>query len=208
MTHSVPSGNAVAFHTPQGVVLHSGDFKLDTTPVDGRLSDLARIGALAAGEGIRLLLADSTNADEPGWAVSESKVGGALYDLFHEHAGRRIVTVCFSSHIHRIQQIADAAIEQGRVVATLGLSMRKNVRLARSMGLLDIPDAPPGRHRGDRRPRPRPGVRDLHRLTGRALLGAGADGVQPEPLHQARPRRHGDPRRRTRSRATRRTSAG
>ena len=140
MTHSVPSGNAVAFHTPQGVVLHSGDFKLDTTPVDGRLSDLARIGALASGEGIRLLLADSTNADEPGWAVSESKVGGALYDLFHEHADRRIVTVCFSSHIHRIQQIADAAIEQGRVVATLGLSMRKNVRLARSMGLLDIPE--------------------------------------------------------------------
>jgi len=140
MTHSVPSGNAVAFHTPQGVVLHSGDFKLDTTPVDGRLSDLARIGALAAGDGIRLLLADSTNADEPGWAMSESKVGGALYDLFHEHAARRIVTVCFSSHIHRIQQIADAAIEQGRVVATLGLSMRKNVRLARSMGLLDIPE--------------------------------------------------------------------
>jgi ribonuclease J len=138
-THSVPSGNAIAFHTPQGVILHSGDFKLDTTPVDGRLSDLARIGALSSDPGIRLLLADSTNADEPGWASSESRVGGVLYDLFHEHQDRRIVTVCFSSHIHRIQQIADAAIEQGRVVATLGLSMKKNVRLARSMGLLDIP---------------------------------------------------------------------
>jgi len=113
MTHSVPSGNAVAFHTPQGIVLHSGDFKLDTTPVDGRLSDLARIGALAAGEGIRLLLADSTNADEPGWAMSESKVGGALYDLFHEHATRRIVTVCFSSHIHDIEQIE--GLDPGRV---------------------------------------------------------------------------------------------
>jgi ribonuclease J len=135
----VPSGNAIAFHTPQGVILHSGDFKLDTTPVDGRLSDLARIGALSSDPGIRLLLADSTNADEPGWASSESRVGGVLYDLFHEHQDRRIVTVCFSSHIHRIQQIADAAIEQGRVVATLGLSMKKNVRLARSMGLLDIP---------------------------------------------------------------------
>jgi ribonuclease J len=138
-THSVPSGTAIAFHTPQGVILHSGDFKLDTTPVDGRLSDLARLGALASDPGVRLLLADSTNADEPGWAASESKVGGVLYDLFHEHADRRIVTVCFSSHIHRIQQIADAAIEQGRVVATLGLSMKKNARLARSMGLLDIP---------------------------------------------------------------------
>jgi ribonuclease J len=140
-THSVPSGNAIAFHTPQGVIVHSGDFKLDTTPVDGRLSDLSRFGALASNPGIRLLLADSTNADEPGWAASESKVGAMLYDLFHEHADRRIVTVCFSSHIHRIQQIADAAIEHGRTVATLGLSMKKNVRLARSMGLLDIPDS-------------------------------------------------------------------
>jgi ribonuclease J len=108
--------------------------------VDGRRADLARLGALSAGPGVRLLLADSTNADEPGWADSEFKVGGVLYDLFHEHHDRRIVTVCFSSHIHRIQQIADAAIEQGRVVATLGLSMRKNVRLARSMGLLHIAD--------------------------------------------------------------------
>jgi ribonuclease J len=141
VTHSVPHAFATAFHTPQGVILHSGDFKLDLTPVDGRRTDLARIGTLATTEGISLLLSDSTNADEPGWASSESKVGAVLYDLFHEHAGRRIVTFCFSSHIHRIQQIADAAIEQGRMVATLGLSMKKNVRLARSMGLLDIPDS-------------------------------------------------------------------
>lgn len=139
VTHSVPSGFSVAFRTPQGVILHSGDFKIDTTPVDGRRSDLARIGAIADGEGVRLLLADSTNADEPGWARSETAVGGVLYDLFHQHLGRRIVTVCFSSHIHRVQQIADAAIEQGRVIATLGLSMRKNVKMARDMGLLDIP---------------------------------------------------------------------
>ncbi|MPY94140.1 MAG: RNase J family beta-CASP ribonuclease [Acidimicrobiia bacterium] len=139
VTHSVPSGHAVAVRTPQGVLLHSGDFKLDTTPVDGRLCDLARIGAIADGEGVRLLLSDSTNADESGWSRSESQVGSVLYDLFHDHRGRRIVTVCFSSHIHRVQQIADAAIEQGRVVATLGMSMRKNVKLARSMGLLHIP---------------------------------------------------------------------
>jgi ribonuclease J len=140
VTHSVPNGYATAFHTPQGVILHSGDFKLDLTPVDGRLTDLARIGALASGEGIRLLLADSTNADEPGHSRSETSVGQVLYNLFHTHEGRRIVIACFASHIHRVQQIADAAMAFGRKIATLGLSMKKNVRLARSMGLLRIPE--------------------------------------------------------------------
>ncbi len=140
VTHSVPHGFATAFHTPQGVILHSGDFKLDLTPVDGRLTDLARIGALSSTEGIRLLLSDSTNADEVGHSRSERSVGKVLFDLFHAHEGRRIVTACFASHIHRVQQIADAALAFGRTVATLGLSMNKNVRLARSMGLLHIPD--------------------------------------------------------------------
>jgi ribonuclease J len=140
VTHSVPHGFATAFHTPQGTILHSGDFKLDLTPVDGRLTDLSRIGALAAGDGIRVLLADSTNADEPGHARSETSVGQVLYNLFHAHEGRRIVIACFASHIHRVQQIADAALAFGRKVATLGLSMKKNVGLAREMGLLRIPD--------------------------------------------------------------------
>jgi ribonuclease J len=140
VTHSVPHGFATAFHTPQGTILHSGDFKLDLTPVDGRLTDLARIGAMASGEGIKLLLSDSTNADEPGHARSETSVGQVLYQLFHAHEGRRIVIACFASHIHRVQQISDAAIAFGRKVATLGLSMKKNVKLARSMGLLHIPD--------------------------------------------------------------------
>ncbi|HEY2997718.1 MAG TPA: ribonuclease J, partial [Acidimicrobiales bacterium] len=140
VTHSVPQGFATAFHTPQGTILHTGDFKIDLTPVDGRLTDLGRIGALASGDGIRLLLSDSTNADEPGHARSESSVGKVLYDLFHEHEGRRIVIACFASHIHRVQQIVDAAMAFGRRVATLGLSMKKNVRLAREMGLLHIPD--------------------------------------------------------------------
>ncbi len=140
VTHSVPHGFATAFHTPQGTILHSGDFKLDLTPVDGRLTDLPRIGALSSGDGIRLLLSDSTNADDPGHSRSEREIGAVLYDLFHQHEGRRIITACFASHIHRIQQIADAAIAFGRTVATLGLSMKKNVRLAREMGLLHIPD--------------------------------------------------------------------
>lgn len=140
VTHSVPHGFATAFHTPHGTILHSGDFKLDLTPVDGRLTDLARIGKLASDEGIRLLLADSTNADEPGHSRSETSVGKVLYDLFHSHKGRRIITACFASHIHRVQQIADAALAFDRKVTTLGMSMKKNVRLAREMGLLNIPE--------------------------------------------------------------------
>jgi ribonuclease J len=138
-THSVPEGNAIALHTPQGVILHSGDFKIDPLPVDSRRADLARLGHLAHAHGVRLLLGDSTNADESGWSTSESEVGRVLYDLFHEHEGRRLVVACFASHIHRIQQIADAAIEHGRVVASLGLSMKRNIKMARDMGLLDIP---------------------------------------------------------------------
>lgn len=141
VTHSVPHGLATAFHTPQGVILHTGDFKLDLTPVDGRLTDLSRIGSLASNEGIRLLLSDSTNAEEHGHAASETAVGGVLYDLFHRYEGRRIITTCFASHIHRVQQIADAAIAFDRVVATMGLSMKKNVRMAREMGLLNIPES-------------------------------------------------------------------
>ena len=140
VTHSVPHGFATAFHTPQGTILHTGDFKLDLTPVDGRLTDLGVMGAIAQNEGVRLLLSDSTNADQHGHSRSEMSVGKVLRDLFNAHAGRRIVTACFASHIHRIQQIADAAVAADRMVATLGMSMRKNVRLAREMGLLTIPD--------------------------------------------------------------------
>ena len=140
VAHSVPHGFALAFHTPQGVVLHSGDFKLDMTPVDGRRTDLSRIGALAAGPGIRLLMADSTNAEEPGHTKSESEVGAVLRSLFRSYEGRRVVTACFASHIHRVQQVVGAALASGRVVATLGRSMAKNVALARTLGLLDVPD--------------------------------------------------------------------
>ena len=140
VTHSVPHGFATAFHTPQGVILHTGDFKIDLTPVDGRSTDLARIGALADGPGIRLLLSDSTNAEEEGHTDSERKVGRVLADLFAAHADKRVIMACFASHIHRVQQIADAAITNGRTIATLGRSMGRNVALARSMGLLSIPD--------------------------------------------------------------------
>jgi ribonuclease J len=140
VTHSVPHAHAIALHTAQGVVLHSGDFKIDLTPVDGRRTDLARLGALAHGGGIRLLLADSTNAEEKGHAPSESEVGGVLRALFAEHRDRRIITASFASHIHRVQQIAEAAVANGRVVATMGRSMQNNMRMARDLGLIKLPD--------------------------------------------------------------------
>ena len=144
VTHSVPHAHAIAVHTPQGVILHTGDFKLDLTPVDGRRTDLARIGELAKSanngrQGIRVLLADSTNAEESGHAPSESSVGSVLRSLFAESRGRRIITASFASHLHRIQQIADAAIDSGRVVATLGMSIRKNVQLGIDLGIISIP---------------------------------------------------------------------
>lgn len=140
VTHSTPSGLITAFTTPQGVILHSSDFKLDHTPVDGRVTDLARIGSLSIDPGIRLLLADSTNANTPGQSTSESEVGGVLRALFHEHRDQRIIVGAFASHIHRIQQIAEVALEQDRTIVTLGRSMKRNVALARDLGLLKIPD--------------------------------------------------------------------
>jgi ribonuclease J len=140
VTHSVPDGVATVIRTAQGNILHTGDLKIDLTPVDGRLTDLTRMGAIADSEGIRLLLADSTNAEEAGHSASETTVGAVLYNLMHQHEGRRVITACFASHIHRIQQISDAAISFGRKVAPLGRSMRRNVSMAREMGLLRIPD--------------------------------------------------------------------
>jgi ribonuclease J len=140
VTHSVPSGLITAITTPQGVILHSSDFKLDLTPVDGRLTDLGRIGAIADDPGIRLMLCDSTNADVPGRTQSESEIRPVLERVFRENEGRRVITASFASHIHRVQQITTAAIAAGRKIATLGMSMKRNVALARELGLLRISD--------------------------------------------------------------------
>ena len=140
VTHSVPGGLITAFSTPQGVILHSSDFKLDLTPVDGRRTALSRIGALADDPGVRLLLADSTNADAPGSSRSEREVGDVLHDVIAREEGRRVIVGAFASHIHRIQQVIDAAVASGRTVATLGLSMQRNVGMARELGLLRVPD--------------------------------------------------------------------
>lgn len=138
VTHSVPGGVITAVRTSQGMILHSCDFKLDLFPVDRRRTDLSRIGTLSGDPGIRLFLADSTNAQQPGSSRSESDIGSILEQVFTAQEGRRIIAACFASHLHRIQQIIEAALRCGRKVATLGLSMRNNTALGRELGLLKI----------------------------------------------------------------------
>ncbi len=134
VTHSIPDACALAITTPQGVLLHTGDFKIDEAPIDGRVMDLARMGALGR-EGVRLLLSDSTNSERPGTSLSESAVGSALERAFEEAKGR-VFVACFASNIHRVQQIADAARGLGRRLVLLGRSMEANVQLARELGYL------------------------------------------------------------------------
>ncbi len=140
ITHSVPQSLCVIIHTPQGVLVHTGDFKIDNRPVDGRQTDLKRLAELSAKPGIRLLMSDSTNADSPGRTPSESEIGDTFRRLFPNYTGRRLIVSCFASHLHRVQQIIDVACEQGRYIFPLGRSMVNNVRIARDLGLLDVPE--------------------------------------------------------------------
>jgi ribonuclease J len=137
MSHSIPDGVAVALRTPAGTIVHTGDFKMDLTPIDGRPTDLGGLARLAA-DGIDLLLSDSTNAEQPGFIASEAEVGRALEDIF-QAAKRRIVVACFASHVHRVQQILDAAHLLGRKVALVGRSMIRNMRVASDLGYLRVP---------------------------------------------------------------------
>jgi ribonuclease J len=138
VTHSIPDGLAVAVDTPHGTVLHTGDFKLDPTPIDGQATDLHGF-AEEAGRGVHVLLSDSTNAEEPGHSMSERSVGPILRDIVGSAPGI-VVVACFSSHIHRIQQVIDAAMADGRVVTFLGRSMQNSVGAARRLGILRLDD--------------------------------------------------------------------
>jgi ribonuclease J len=137
VTHSIPDACGLALRTPQGTIVHSGDFKIDEHPMGGPGMDLARIAALGR-EGVRLLLSDSTNAERDGTSLPESAVGAALEEVF-ERARGRVFVACFASNIHRIQQIVNAARAFGRRLALLGRSMDSNVRLAQALGYLDVP---------------------------------------------------------------------
>jgi len=138
MTHSIPDSVGLAIRTPVGTVVHTGDFKLDQTPLDGRLPDIGRLAELGA-EGVALLFSDSTNVERTGITPSERTVGAELEAIFRRAAGRVLVTT-FSSHIHRMQQVIDLAARFGRKVALVGRSLVAHVGVARDLALLRVPD--------------------------------------------------------------------
>ncbi|MEU7756631.1 ribonuclease J [Micromonospora sp. NPDC049101] len=138
VNHSIPDALAVAIRTPAGLVLHTGDFKMDQLPLDGRITDLAGFARLGA-EGVDLLLSDSTNAEIPGFVTPEREIGPVLDSIFAKAKGR-IIVASFASHVHRVQQVFDSAAEHGRKVALIGRSMVRNMGIARDLGLLNIPN--------------------------------------------------------------------
>jgi ribonuclease J len=137
VNHSIPDALAVAIRTEAGVALHTGDFKMDQLPLDGRLTDLGGFARLGT-EGVDLLLADSTNAEVPGFVTPERNIGPVL-DSVIGRATRRVIVACFASHVHRVQQVLDSAAAHGRSVAFVGRSMVRNMGVARDLGLLHVP---------------------------------------------------------------------
>ncbi len=138
VNHSIPDALAVAIRVGGHTVLHTGDFKMDQTPLDGRLTDLPGFSRLGD-QGVDLLLADSTNAEVPGFMPSEQDVGQVIADVIAKASGR-VIVACFASHVHRVQQVLDAAVASERVVAFVGRSMVRNMQIARDLGLLRVPD--------------------------------------------------------------------
>ncbi|BCA78802.1 ribonuclease J [Desulfuromonas sp. AOP6] len=138
VAHSIVDGVGFAIRTPAGLVVHTGDFKLDLTPVDSQPTDLARLAAYGK-EGVLLLLADSTNVEKEGYTLSERTVGEALQEIVPRCPGKVLVST-FSSNIHRIQQVADAAVAAGRQILVIGRSMVANIAIARQLGYLQMPD--------------------------------------------------------------------
>ncbi|WP_138443782.1 ribonuclease J [Sinomonas susongensis] len=137
VNHSIPDALAVFIRTAGGTVLHTGDFKMDQLPLDGRITDLRHFARLGE-EGVDLLMADSTNADIPGFTTAEKEIGPVLDRLFGQ-ARKRVIVASFSSHVHRVQQVLDAAHHHGRKVAFVGRSMVRNMTIAAKLGYLDVP---------------------------------------------------------------------
>jgi ribonuclease J len=138
VNHSIPDALAVFVRTPGGSILHTGDFKMDQLPLDGRLTDLRAFARLGE-EGVDLFMTDSTNAEVPGFTTPEKDIAPAIDKVFR-HAQRRIIVACFSSHVHRVQQVLDAAEKAGRKVAMVGRSMVRNMGIASDLGYLHVPD--------------------------------------------------------------------
>ncbi len=138
VNHSIPDALAVAIRTPAGVVLHTGDIKLDQLPLDGRLTDLAGFSRLGD-EGVDLFLVDSTNAEVPGFVTPEREIGGVLDNVIGK-ARNRVIVASFASHVHRIQQVVDVAQKHNRKVCFVGRSMVRNMQIAQDLGYLSVPD--------------------------------------------------------------------
>ncbi|MBQ1965922.1 MAG: ribonuclease J [Clostridia bacterium] len=136
--HSIADSAALAIHTPCGVIFHTGDFKIDVSPIDGDIIDLPRIGELGK-EGILALLSDSTGAEKPGHSMSESKVGSSLNDIFRRADKKRIIVATFASNVHRVQQIINLAAQYGRRVAVSGRSMMTVLEAAMQLGYTKVP---------------------------------------------------------------------
>ena len=137
VNHSIPDALAVVIRTGAGVVLHTGDFKMDQLPLDGRITDLNEFARLGD-EGVDLFLTDSTNAEVPGFTTSEKDIAPVLDRVFAK-SEKRIIVACFASHVHRVQQILDAAVEHNRKVAYVGRSMVRNMAIAQDLGYLTVP---------------------------------------------------------------------
>ncbi|CAN5263946.1 ribonuclease J [soil metagenome] len=138
MAHSIPDSAAIVLETPAGRIVHTGDYKLDHTPVDGLKTDVGRLAELG-NLGVDLLLGDSTNAERPGFTPSERIVGEAFRQIFPLREGRILVS-SFASNVHRMQQAIDVAVGLGRKICIVGRSMRKNANIARNLGYMDVPD--------------------------------------------------------------------
>lgn len=138
VSHSIPDAMGIAIHSPLGIILHTGDIKLDQTPVDGQVVDFRKLAELGEA-GVLVMLSDSTNADRPGFTMSEKVVGNTFDDLFGKCEGRIIVTT-FASNVHRIQQVFSTAQKYGRKVSIVGRSMINNVTVSNELGYIDIPE--------------------------------------------------------------------
>ena len=190
MAHSVPDAVGIAIETAAGRVFHTGDWKLDHTPVDGLRTDVGRLAELG-NRGVDLLLGDSTNAERPGFTRSERVVGEAFRQIIPQRTGRVLIT-SFASNIHRMQQAIDVAAEVDRKVAVIGRSMRKNLNIARNLDYVQAPDDILVRPADLDELAARAAADPLHGLAGRAALGADADRLQRPPGRPGRARRHGD----------------
>ncbi len=137
-THSIPDACSLAIHTPVGTVVHTGDFKIDYTPIDGEMMDFGRLAALG-NKGVLALMSDSTNAERKGYTMSESTVGEVLDKLFI-NCTKRIVVATFASNVHRVQQIVNSAVKYGRKIAVCGRSMINMIETARKFGYIKVPD--------------------------------------------------------------------